>query len=164
MHELSTGRLSSDPNLKSYYKTYTNILKKVIFEAKSNSNRDYIANAKNKGKALWDVIKKETGKTSENATQTIELLNNHIVKDPQTVAELFNKYFANVTSYNTSQAINQTSITNCNINNNTIFLTPVSSLEILKIMKNLKNSLTGGFDEIPDHIIKRYAALLTVPL
>ena len=39
-------------------------------------------------------------------------------------------------------------------NQNTIFLTPVTTDEILKIINNLKNSFSRGLDEIPDIIVK----------
>ena len=45
-------QITNDPNLKLYYKKYTKILGKVIYEAKSKSNRDFIMKAENKGKVL----------------------------------------------------------------------------------------------------------------
>ena len=38
----------------------------MITEAKFNSNRDFIMRAENKGKAMWEVVKKETGKITGN--------------------------------------------------------------------------------------------------
>ena len=132
---------------------YCCILRKVIIEAKSN--RDFITNSKNKGKAIWDVVKRETGKVPNNS-DTIELLNNgQIIKTPHEVAEIFNKYFANVSNLNTTHTYSRQSNLDLNykVRNNTMFLTPVTLQEILKIVKNLKNSLACGVDEIPDIII-----------
>ena len=55
LHELCLT--SDDVNIKQYYRKYCNILRKVIYQAKLKSNQDFIMQAGNKGKAIWDVIK-----------------------------------------------------------------------------------------------------------
>ena len=67
-------QITNDTELKTYYKTYTSILKKVICQAKLNCNRDFIMKAGNKGKAIWKVVKRETGKKSDSMKMTIKLL------------------------------------------------------------------------------------------
>ena len=64
------GIIQTMSELKTYYKTYTSILKK----AKLTCNRDYIMKAGNKGKAIWEVVKRETGKKSDSMKMTIKLL------------------------------------------------------------------------------------------
>ena len=64
-------QITNDVNFKSYYETYTNILRNIIVKTKCNMN--FISNAKNKGKAIWDAVKRETGKKSENENKTIQL-------------------------------------------------------------------------------------------
>ena len=66
-------QISNDTELKTYYKTYTSILKKVICEAKLNCKRGFIMTAGNKGKAIWEVVKRETGKKSYSTKKTIQL-------------------------------------------------------------------------------------------
>lgn len=47
---------------------------------------------------------------------------------------------------------------------NSMFLNPVTTDELCKIMNCLKNSLSCGLDEFPDTIIKKCAHLLSLPL
>ena len=53
--------------------------------------------AGNKGKAIWEVIKRETEKKSDSTKKTIELLSeDRIIKNPYELSEKFNNYFANI--------------------------------------------------------------------
>jgi hypothetical protein len=47
-----------------FIKNYRKIYRKVINEAKKRDNDNYIANAKNKTKATWQIINYLTGKTT----------------------------------------------------------------------------------------------------
>lgn len=157
---------TNDLNLKLYYKTYCNILKKVIHQAKLNYNQDFILRAENKSKAIWDVVKRETGKKTDTAKVNIELLNNgSLINSPHKLAEVFNNYFANVTqtlepapTRNPQPTFQLTGI------KSTIFLNPVTTEEVHKIMGNLKCSLASGIDEIPDAVIKACNHLLALPM
>ena len=157
----------NNANLKLYYNKYTNILRKVITEAKFNSNRDFIMRAENKGKAMWEVVKKETGKITGMENNEIKICqpNGAIITNPLDIAETFNQYFANITKnatthlpYNTQPNIKLAE------NKNSMFLTPVTMQEILNIISKLKNSRSSGIDDIPDFLIKKCATLITTPL
>jgi hypothetical protein len=112
--------------LKTYYKTYTSILKKVICEAKLNCNRDFIMKAGNEGKAIWKVIKSETGKKSDSTKKTIELLSeDYIIKHSYEFSEKFNNYFANIAT-DTGTYPSQSTF-QCAENTNSIFLYPVTA-------------------------------------
>jgi cyanate lyase len=63
---------------------------------KRRDNDNYILNAKNKSKANWRAIHKETGKSSSQK-QDIIIVNNSVeVTNPSKVAELLNSYFCEV--------------------------------------------------------------------
>ena len=47
---------------------------------------------------------------------------------------------------------------------NTMFLFPVTENEVEKVAKGLKNKLSAGIDEIPDHVVKQSIKLLKKPL
>jgi hypothetical protein len=55
--------------LQVYISRYQTIYRRVIKEAKRRENDRYIFNAKNKTEAMWQVINRETGKTSHNNQQ-----------------------------------------------------------------------------------------------
>jgi hypothetical protein len=67
---------------KMYIARYKIIYKRVIREAKRRENDNYIMCAKNKSKAIWQVIHKETGKTSSQKQdikiETLKKLRIHI--------------------------------------------------------------------------------------
>ena len=49
-----------------YIQTYQNILRKVLIEARRKESNRYVLASTNKSKALWKLIKKESGKTQQN--------------------------------------------------------------------------------------------------
>ena len=159
-------QITNDPNLKLHYKNYTNILRKVIHESKLKCNTEFIKKAENKGKAIWEVVKRETGKKSCETNNEIEMCSNgQVIHNPLEIAEMFNTYFANVTknseipSTHSAQPIMELPETV-----NTIFLTPVTPDEVLKIINKLKNSMSCGVDGIPDAILKECASFIITPL
>jgi hypothetical protein len=78
-----------------FIKNYRRIYRKVIIEAKKRDNDNYIANAKNKTKASWQVINYETGKTTVS-NKNIELNWNSSKITPNMVSEIFNIYFVDI--------------------------------------------------------------------
>ena len=68
----------------------------VIRKAKSRDNDNYILHAKNKSKAIWRVIHKETGKTLSHKQDIIIVKNSVEVMNPSKVAELLNSYFCEI--------------------------------------------------------------------
>lgn len=121
--------------------------------------------ATNRGKAIWEIVKKETGKTSNSTKDTIELLSNgQLIKSPYKLANMFNDYFANVAKNSFSPLNNTHTSFHLVENKNSIFLNPVTSEEVHKLINNLKSSMASGIDDIPDYIIKRCAPLFVTPL
>jgi hypothetical protein len=51
---------------KMYIAKYKTIYKSVIRVAKRSKNDKYILHANHKSKAVWQIINKETGRTSSN--------------------------------------------------------------------------------------------------
>jgi biotin-(acetyl-CoA carboxylase) ligase len=57
---------------KMYIAKYKIICKRIIREAKRKENRENILHAKHKSKAVWQIINKETGRTSSNKQNITE--------------------------------------------------------------------------------------------
>jgi hypothetical protein len=67
--------------------------KRVIREAKKKENDKYVLNAKNKTKAVWQIINKVVGKFPQYE-QKIELKNGtEKITNPHNVAEKLNSFF-----------------------------------------------------------------------
>jgi hypothetical protein len=59
-------KISNDPNVKYYFKTYSKILSNIIMAAKKLHYDKLISNSNNKIKATWNIIKTITGKRTNN--------------------------------------------------------------------------------------------------
>lgn len=159
-------QITNSLDLKLHYKRYTSILKKVIHAAKLKFNGEFIMKAQNRGKAIWEVVKKETCKNTKVSNQDFSIIHNgQTIQNSFEIAEIFNKFFANVADNPNNQVTGSQETTLHGTGNvNTIFLSPVTADEILDIIKKLKNNLSCGPDDIPDGIVKKCAVLLVAPL
>ena len=92
--------LNKQPNLiehtKMYIARYKIVYKRVIREAKRRENDNYIMRAKNKSKAIWQVIQKETGRTSSQKQDIKIVRNSEEITNPYQLSELFNSYFCEI--------------------------------------------------------------------
>ena len=165
---LEINKKCSDPTLNEYVKRYSNILKKVIIQAKKMYNSNLIANSNNKNKALWDLVKRETGKINNNI-ESLEINHNgRNVANPSELSNIFNNYFATVAgkisvSSPTTPGENSTELgTDRNVNS--VFLYPTTKDELFKIINELKGTLATGIDGIPDFIIKKSIQHIVTPI
>jgi len=62
------SRVSSDTNLKNYYKQYCKILTDIIRVAKRSVYHNQIINSNNKMKTKWNIIKSVSGRQTEHET------------------------------------------------------------------------------------------------
>lgn len=150
-----------------YFKKYTSIYNKVIAQAKRMANDQYIAQSKNKIKAMWNVVKTETcneGTTRNNITLSE---NGNKICNPSTVADAFNKYFTNIAEKLTKDIpINTKHTKNLKSQGNisSLFFHPVTHEEVYEAINELKNKYSTGVDGIPDIVIKKSAAYILEPL
>lgn len=144
---------------------------KVIFKAVRDkyvrlirdTKRKYYANkiytSDNKSKTMWQVIKELTKHRAEN--------NQYKKGNIKQVASDFNHFFANIShTLLTPQSVNNAHFYNNLIRSNerSLFLTPVTSEEIVSIIRNIKNKRSTGIDDIPISVLKSYAYLIAEPL
>jgi len=139
----------------------------VVKEAKRKEADRFILSVKNKNKALWKLVNRETGDSHRVANITINTGVKRI-SNPQIITERFNAYFtgiiedmlAQVNSYNPQQYANF-QIKNCS---ETMFIAPVTETEVEKIVKGLKSKSAVGFDEIPITLVKQCLRYFIKPL
>jgi hypothetical protein len=116
-------------------------------------------------KTIWQIVKTETNTNHKNHNIPPININDKLSDNYQTIANEFNRYFANIA--------NET-LTNNSSNNNTTYttqfleylykafnnafpsisLTPTNTNEIRNIIKKLKTKNSSGNDEIPTKILK----------
>lgn len=149
--------LRTKPNIqnKIKYEQYSRQLKKVIALTKKAQNNHFIQTSDNKSKATWHLINKTRLNLPVHSISKIKTGLNEYVTNPTDIANIFNNYFVDKVkplpdidkNKNKRICINRTSI-------NSMFLGPSSSLGIYKIIKNLKNTNSVGFDGISTKVIK----------
>ena len=130
-------------NVIDYYHQYKKIHNRVIIEAKKMHNDNFIHHLQNKSKAMWHLINEELGKGT-NRVRNVKLNSSKsIVNDPEQVANIFNNYYVNIAD----NILNENPLKNrpnnvdkpINIYNScSMFLTPVTEMEVITISKTLK--------------------------
>jgi hypothetical protein len=164
------NRLLLSKDARLYIAKYNKIYRKVIKEAKKRENDRFLLQATNKHKAMWQVINKELGKsTTKKQDITIDIGSTEIV-DPRVITELFNAHFCEAPG----KLLNKCKLDDIKIFDNpyfhlnsstkSLFLTPITELELVKVAKGLKNKLASGVDDIPDLVIKKCIDVLKEPL
>jgi hypothetical protein len=106
---------------------------------------EIILHAKNKSKAIWQVIRKETGKTSSKKQDIKIIGNSEEITNPEKLAELFNSYFCEISEELLKEKGKKTPISeNYHLkikkSTNTMFLFPVTESEVEKVARSLENS------------------------
>jgi hypothetical protein len=157
--------------MKIHYRKYCKILTQVIKEAKCMHYNKQILESNNKVKAVWKIVKKETGKYStEEVTPPIKI-DDDAIQNPKPLANTFSTYFLtiiermnnNTTTLTTEDAtkylIEAIPKTFPNIN-----LMPTTVNEIKSITNSLKSKNSCGYDEISTTLLKSCANYVSVPL
>lgn len=160
-------KATNDPNIKTRY----NILKKRHMKNITATKKSFydkeILNADNKSRAVWSVINKNTNinkKTNSNLPKTLNI-DCTSIQDRQEQSNTFNTFFLNSVDRLTSKGGNNLEGKTLNFaNNNSIFLSPVSSTEIKGIILSASRKKSAGPDGIPCCLLKECADLLAAPL
>jgi hypothetical protein len=144
----------------TYISRYRIMYKRVIWEAKKMENDRYILNANNRNKAVWQIINKETGKTPFNIKEIKLSWGSNEITHPKEVAELFNSHFIRtveelVKQNDDGNIISQRSQLKVNECTETMFMFPVTEMEVEKVVKDFKGKLSAGVDEVPDYVVKQ---------
>lgn len=146
---------------KKTYKSYNKLLQRCMTTAHKICNSKTILTSKNKCKASWTVVNKNIDKkTIGNDIEYIKK-NNDIIYNSHDIAETFNDYFLTIGHPTTNDKIDNTNKYNIN---NSIYISPTSEEEIQRIIMNLRNTNSVGYDNINTDILKLCAYKLATPL
>lgn len=157
--DLYSGMLDNMVSEK-YYRTYCNILKKIIKQAKLLSSTNFIIEAENKGKATWSIInnivkgKQEKGNIFDNfknrynnENDLLDSINNYFIESCPDTRKQLEPDYAQLKYSETS-----------------IFLEAVTEPEVIKCINSLKNKKSVGEDELPVSLLKKVADIIAEPL
>ena len=163
-------RNRSDKCLFEKYTRYNNLLQKTKRHAKKSYYHDQCTTHKSNVKKLWQTINYVIRKTN-NKTETIDKLkiNNIAEYRGEVIAEELAKYFANVGKtyadrINPPRCSETDYLNQIPRNMSTIYLTPVSSTEIEKILRTLQPKTSYGTDCISNKLLKEIGSFVIEPL
>jgi hypothetical protein len=169
-------RESHDPELKTY-KNYCKTLSEVIITAKKLYYSNKLSNSENKSKTTWSIIRTITSNKKNVNNISMMKINDKLTSNHQIIGDNFNKYFASVAANINNN--NYANNTNFNSSKNSLlsylysaFKQPFTNIklkyttinEIEKIIKELKNKNSYGYDEITTKILKISSPFIVSPL
>jgi hypothetical protein len=150
-----------------YISKYQSMYKRLVNEAKKMYNEAFIQSSKNKTKGIWQVINKETGNFPRNNYNIHLQHNNEVITDPQIISERFNKCFIdtindllNKDNLNLTRAYLQ----GIKTNSASMFVSPITEIEVKDVIGKLKGKHSAGYDEIPEVLVKHYSEYIVKPL
>lgn len=144
-------RLNRTKENKKSFKSLSGRLKHIINSTKKAQNNHFIQTAHNKCKATWTVIKKSTVNVPKSEIQKISIDAKNYIDNPVTIANLFNDFFIDGLKEDT---INNDANLQIPRNPNSMFMSPTSPSEIQRIINNMKNTSSTGYDQISTQILK----------
>jgi uncharacterized membrane protein YfhO len=105
--------------------------------------------SENKSKAMWDLIKEEIG-NQEKIKKNIEINTGGAnIQDPKAIANIFNEYYTSIAqkilSGNSSSKNKEANVNAVKYNSNSMFLTPMTEMEVVGIIKGLGNTKISGY-------------------
>lgn len=147
-----------------HYKAYKRVYKKVVRRAKQMYFDELIVQSENRSKTVWKVINNSLKTSKVKHNFEIEI-NENTISDNTVISNEFNSYFVNLPKEL------QSSIDNSNVLHNpltpindSIYLRPATTTEIISTINQLKPSNSVGHDGISIKIIKQCARQLAEPL
>ena len=149
------------------YKMYRNRLTRLIKIAERKYYADLLESNKSNLKKTWNILKtiinkKKVHKVNEN----FKLSDDSITSDKKVISENFNDFFVNV-GYNLAKRIPNVNVSPRDFVGDrlieSIYLEPVTSVEIDQIIKDLKNG-ASGCDDITAFVLKDTRQSINIPV
>ena len=167
---LGKFRKNNDESLKDLYKKFRNRVSDSLTERKASYFHNYFLKNSNNMKQLWSGIKSVINIKKSSNINVINKLkdsNGNITSDPAVIANLFNKFFVNV-SHNITKNIPRTDKSPLNFmgerTSNSFFMAPSVPQEISEIISLLKTGKSLGPNSIPMKILKILCPLISASL
>lgn len=148
---------------KLKYTTYSKILRKCVANVQSSKNKHTIEKAKNKCKATWKIVNERL--KQNNATNEIKEISDGkcMLEKGVDIATYFNNFFINIAKPKSIEHP-KTKPTMGRRLPNSIYLEPVNNLDVYKIIMDLRNTNSAGYDGITTRLLKDNISAILKPL
>ena len=153
--------------LQEQYKTYRNSLDSLLKKCKHDYYKKIITDNQNNMKKMYQAISEATNEKMRKDTTTLDITNDEgeIFTNNKERANFCNDYFINIgTKMIEKIKTPHNSLNDVPMNNNSIFLTPVTENEILAHINSLKNTSAPGHDGVTPMLLKLCAKYILRPL
>ena len=152
------------------YKVYRRTLQKILRKRKQNHYQEQCIKYKSNTKRLWKMVNQITSTHNDKSTviNSIKVGNVEFTK-PKDVTNKLGDYFSSIGS----NLANKTGVSKKNVNfyidqitknNKSIFLEPCTVEEITRIINNIPNKKSSGYDGVSNALLKDLRDELLVPL
>ena len=152
---------------KENLKIYNKLLKKVIKDAKIHYYRTHFEQCKNDSKKTWKVIKNVLHKSKSDNLPDSFIIDDQTVQDRTQLAEKFNQYFSQIGSKMASKInpVNKTFKEYLKpFESNKFTFCEITEDMTLKLISQLNNKHSYGYDNFSTNLLKKLAPLLSAPL
>lgn len=166
-----TLKKPNDISLSDNFHAYRNTLKNLIVKQKNEYYKSKITQNINNPKKTWEIINEITD--SKRTHKTIKKIvdsdgNETSNKDPAKMADVFNKFFVSIGEVLASRLTEHQDIhnrnTTCDINTQTLYMTPADNTEIETCIMGLGSNSSAGPDGIPSRVLRKHRLHLLTPL
>ena len=162
--------LSKDSLKYKNYAEYRNEYNSLKRNAKKSYYSARIEEFRNDSKKLWGLINKAICKSRNrlDLPTKIKNINDLYIYGSKEIANAFCSFFTNVgpdlaSSIPTAKKLYNDYVKDISCNTS-LFMSPTDHVEVYKIISQLKNKTSSGYDEINNILIKQLGEVVSVPL
>lgn len=169
---------SSSPQIWKSYRAIRNKVNSTIRQSKKSFLTDRICSSKNDSKVIWNTLRHVVPGKSKNENITCLKSQDGEHSDAKSIANIFNKHFANVGPKLASTIPNMTSNTptsnvkrtdnDCEVpndmNEDNFILKPVNEDLVFKSLQSLSDGKATGTDDLPAKLLKMASMSIVGPI
>ena len=157
-------------NVRNKYTKYRNLYQRLCRKSKMAYYKEKCIECRNNTKKLWTIINQVIGKTN-NKMDTIEAIkvDNILKHGPKEITNSLAKYFSNVGQMFSSKITKPNNPIDYYLNKiprqqNSLFLSPTTPNEIMRLIEKLPNKRSSGHDGISNILLKELKVELSIIL
>ena len=160
--------INKDLNSEARYKKYKNKLQMILRNTEKKYYSELLNACKNDMKKTWNVINSVLNRSSKtNSAHDKFVKDGHIITGKHNISNEFNDYFVNIGS-NLAQKIDNVPNSDYSLFmsekvKNSMYISPISELEILDIVKRFKNKTSKDINNICMITLKKLFPAIVVP-